>query len=230
MRQESQLQIANSEDYLEPSQTTRDSSSTRNTLIANNFVPHLHPTHTNVECENIMLERTSLNVQEFSDINSCTQNSGAGSLSCRLSSEVPTLGKPDEQLPRKVRELKTERNNRTWLWEIAAILLSLCALTASTIILGVYNGKALSEWHLFISINTVISILATISRIALAFAVTSCLGQAKWNWFRRRPDALIAFERCEAASRGPLGGIQLLVWLHIRQLLLYPILFNPLSY
>ncbi|KAI1487660.1 hypothetical protein F5X96DRAFT_686643 [Biscogniauxia mediterranea] len=69
------------------------------------------------------------------------------------------------------------------------------------------------RWNFFLSVNAVISTLAAISRTSLAFSISSCLGQAKWNWFKRRPGNLIGFDRFDDASRGPWGSFWLIVWL-----------------
>lgn len=73
-----------------------------------------------------------------------------------------------------------------------------------------FDGKPLESWPLYFSLGTIISTLAQISRTSLAFAITPCLGQAKWNWFYQREDDVLLFRTFDEASRGPLGSLQLL--------------------
>ncbi|KAI1502035.1 hypothetical protein F5X99DRAFT_427659 [Biscogniauxia marginata] len=67
--------------------------------------------------------------------------------------------------------------------------------------------------HFFLSANAVVSTLAAISRTTLAFSISSCLGQVKWNWFKKQSDNLIGFDRFDDASRGPWGSLWLIIWL-----------------
>ncbi|KAH0430437.1 hypothetical protein CcaCcLH18_07817 [Colletotrichum camelliae] len=103
-----------------------------------------------------------------------------------------------------------------WILEICAVILSILALAAIAILLPLYNNKPLSTWSFQYSFNTVVSILGATSRATLAFAVSACISQGKWNWFRRRDDTIMVFDRFEEASRGPWGGIRLLWWSRLR--------------
>ncbi|KAK1969476.1 hypothetical protein LY78DRAFT_346834 [Colletotrichum sublineola] len=99
-----------------------------------------------------------------------------------------------------------------WILEICAVILSIMALAAIAVLLPLYDNKPLSTWSFRFSFNTVVSILGATSRASLAFAVSACISQGKWNWFRRRDDTLMVFDRFEEASKGPWGGIRLLWW------------------
>ncbi|GAB1318532.1 hypothetical protein MFIFM68171_08742 [Madurella fahalii] len=79
-----------------------------------------------------------------------------------------------------------------------------------------HDEKPLSEWKFAASINTVISVLGVVSRAALVFAVSSSLGQHKWNWFRERHDELRVFVKFDEASRGLLGSLNLHLWSRVR--------------
>ncbi|KAF5497715.1 hypothetical protein CGCS363_v007756 [Colletotrichum siamense] len=103
-----------------------------------------------------------------------------------------------------------------WILEICAVILSILALAAIAILLPLYNNKPLSTWSFQYSFNTVVSILGATSRATLAFAVSACISQGKWNWFRRRDDTIMVFDRFEEASRGPWGGVRLLWWSRLR--------------
>ena len=106
----------------------------------------------------------------------------------------------------------TERKSlgaNTWLLEIGWVILSLASLLAILIFLACYNGQLLFSWHR-ITLNTVISIFATLSRLTLVVAVSSALGQWRWNWFSGHSHPLTDFERLDGASRGSFGSFCLL--------------------
>lgn len=124
-----------------------------------------------------------------------------------------------------VEEAKCEDDKRptptllqTWQWkfETSLLFLGVCSLLAIIVLLAVENGKTLDSWKFYLSLNTVVSILGTISRASLASSVGSCIAQEKWNWFRKRQDSLYLFGRFDSASRGPLGSLKLLYWLKFR--------------
>ncbi|KAG7046952.1 pyridoxamine 5'-phosphate oxidase [Colletotrichum scovillei] len=99
-----------------------------------------------------------------------------------------------------------------WALELSAIILSLISFAAILILLPLYQNKPLSSWKFSISFNTVISTLGATSRASLAFAISAYISQGKWNWFRRRDENVMVFDRFEEASRGPWGSVRLLWW------------------
>lgn len=103
-----------------------------------------------------------------------------------------------------------------WKFETSLLFLSACSLVAIIVLLAVENGRTLNSWRFYFSLNTVVSVLGTISRASLASSVGSCIAQEKWNWFRKRQDSLHLFDRFDSASRGPLGSLKLLCWLKFR--------------
>ncbi|KAI8945357.1 hypothetical protein F4801DRAFT_598028 [Xylaria longipes] len=103
-----------------------------------------------------------------------------------------------------------------WTWEYILLTLSASAMISLVAVLTYMHNLRLSDWRGPISPNTTISILAAISRASLGFAISSCIGQAKWNWFRKRSDSLLAFDRFDDASRGPWGSLWLIVWVKAR--------------
>ncbi|KAL2881272.1 hypothetical protein SGCOL_003220 [Colletotrichum sp. CLE4] len=110
----------------------------------------------------------------------------------------------------KPKNSKPKTSEYSWTLEIWALVLSIAALVMVTALLSAYDGKPLSKWSFFFTFNTIISILGTVSRVSLAFAVGACLSQGKWNLFRRKDDYLISYDRFEEAGRGPLGSARLL--------------------
>ncbi|KAJ4984102.1 hypothetical protein SVAN01_10390 [Stagonosporopsis vannaccii] len=104
----------------------------------------------------------------------------------------------------------------SWGFELLAITVSLGALLAIILVLRREEGKPLTAWTLAITLNTVIATLGTLARTTLAFALSACVGQQKWNWLSIRSDQLVAWERFDEASRGPWGATRLFIWLRAR--------------
>lgn len=104
----------------------------------------------------------------------------------------------------------------SWAFELFATVVSLASIVAIIAVLYRENDRPLTAWTLAVNLNTVIATLGTVARSALAFAISACIGQQKWTWFRKKPDRLAAFERFDEASKGPLGGARLLFWLRLR--------------
>ncbi|KAF1925703.1 uncharacterized protein M421DRAFT_103015 [Didymella exigua CBS 183.55] len=104
----------------------------------------------------------------------------------------------------------------SWLPELVAVVVSVGSLLAIFAVLRREDGKPISEWSLVVPLNAVIAILGALARTTLAFALSACIGQQKWNWLRVRPDHLVAWTRFDEASRGPWGATRLFVWLRLR--------------
>lgn len=72
----------------------------------------------------------------------------------------------------------------SWLPELIAVLVSVGSLLAIVAVLRREDGKPISDWSLAIPLNAVIATLGTMARTSLAFALSACVGQQKWNWLR----------------------------------------------
>jgi hypothetical protein len=98
----------------------------------------------------------------------------------------------------------------TWVLEILLLLVSWVSMSAIVGLLVHYNQKPIVTW-LELSLNAMISILATIFKSALLFALSSCLGQWTYISFSsRRHRQLSEFVIYDSASRGSLGSLSLL--------------------
>lgn len=84
---------------------------------------------------------------------------------------------------------------------------SLCATYAT---LEYHKGKTLSEWSFLITLNSLLSIFATVGQMAMMKPVVECLSQLKWLWFIRKSRRLNNFQSFDDASRGPTGSLALL--------------------
>lgn len=97
-----------------------------------------------------------------------------------------------------------------WVFEILCWLLALGCLTTIIALLYSFNGQRVPEWASGITLNAVVSILATVTVFSLMVPVAAGLGQLKWLRMRhKRP--LMDFELIENAGRGPAGSILLLL-------------------
>ncbi|OJD37921.1 c6 and c2h2 transcription factor [Diplodia corticola] len=94
-----------------------------------------------------------------------------------------------------------------WFWESLSVTLSTACVISMAIVLGLINGKRLSEWTLPIRPNALISIFAAIARSALLLPLTECISQAKWLHFSKHHRRLQDLQTFDDASRGPLGSI-----------------------
>ncbi|KAF4947529.1 hypothetical protein FSARC_13947 [Fusarium sarcochroum] len=94
-----------------------------------------------------------------------------------------------------------------WLLEILTSFLSLGVLIAITIICLSMHDKPYSEWKARISINTVVSILATAGAAARMHGVRTFISQLKWVHFKKQPQVLRNFQNFDEASRGLYGAL-----------------------
>jgi hypothetical protein len=75
----------------------------------------------------------------------------------------------------------------------------------------VFDGQKLPQWKFGITVNTLVSVLATINIHLLTIIVGAGMGQVKWIWFGRRARPLTDFDMIDEASKGPTGSIALLL-------------------
>lgn len=102
-----------------------------------------------------------------------------------------------------------ELTSDTWFFEYAAVISSFASIAAIFGFLAYYDGKPLFNWH-SITVNAVVSLLATVAQGVTAFSVGSCFGQFRWIWFRR-VNRLSDIQVVGGASRGLGGVLQLLL-------------------
>jgi hypothetical protein len=97
----------------------------------------------------------------------------------------------------------------TWSWEFLSLGLSILCFVAIFILLLVYNGKASPQFPHGLTLNAIVSVLATGTKSSLIFVTSTAIGQLKWSWFRRRRQ-LHDIQLFDDASRGPLGSMAIL--------------------
>ena len=98
----------------------------------------------------------------------------------------------------------------TWFFESLAISFSALCLIAIVVVLLVYHNKGLNPMPYDITLNAIVSTLATGAKASLLCAVAGSIGQLKWCWFQDKRK-LYDLQVFDDASRGPAGSISLLV-------------------
>ncbi|CEL03697.1 hypothetical protein ASPCAL04843 [Aspergillus calidoustus] len=97
----------------------------------------------------------------------------------------------------------------TWMWEIASLAFSTLCFAAILALLLAYNDKPWPELPHGLTLNAIVSVLATGTKSSLIFVTSTAIGQLKWIWYRQRhhlQDMLLF----DDASRGPLGSLLIL--------------------
>lgn len=107
--------------------------------------------------------------------------------------------------------LKTTPSSMGYSWwlEVLSLAGSISLLVSLAAILSSMDGKPIFHFY-SVTLNTVVALLSMASKAMMVFVVASCIGQWKWALFSESPRRLLDFERIEAASRGPLGSLNLL--------------------
>jgi len=99
----------------------------------------------------------------------------------------------------------------SWTLEVFAARLSAAALAAIIVILYHFDNKRQPTWQ-HMSLNALISWLGTLAKLCITLLASRGIGQLKWVWFSERRRPLSDLGTFDAASRGPLGSLELL-WL-----------------
>lgn len=97
-----------------------------------------------------------------------------------------------------------------WAGELLAILLSVVAFVATIVILRKYDDHKLPSLPHHVTLNFVVSTLATVTKSSLLLAVASALGRLKWLWMSSKQRRLQDLQVFDEASRGPFGASKLL--------------------
>lgn len=118
-----------------------------------------------------------------------------------------TLSNPGKQLKPSL----WRQYQNSWYPEVAALTLSASCVVAIAVILDTFDGKPNLRMKWGLTLNAVISILATTSKVSLIFTISNSIGQLKWVWFLgKKPRSLRDVGVYDDASRGPLGSLMLL--------------------
>ncbi|KAL4734926.1 hypothetical protein BDV11DRAFT_212417 [Aspergillus similis] len=102
------------------------------------------------------------------------------------------------------------RISNWFILEILATVVSAGALITLVSVLAIYDGKPQPDWY-YMSLNSLISWLSTISKACILFYVSEALGQSKWVWFAQKVQPIRHIRTFDSASRGPYGALEL-IW------------------
>ncbi|KAK7926546.1 hypothetical protein PG985_003544 [Apiospora marii] len=111
-------------------------------------------------------------------------------------------------------EQKESKRRYNWTSEVLLGLIAILSSLAIILLMVFADGHPLDSFK--IPLPLVIAGLGATTRGSLAFAIGACLAQGKWNWLRQRSDNLMSFKKFDEASRGPMGALYLVFWLHLR--------------
>ncbi|PVI00783.1 hypothetical protein DM02DRAFT_671773 [Periconia macrospinosa] len=96
------------------------------------------------------------------------------------------------------------------------------AFIALVVLLSRYQNKVVPQMGsvagVGITLNTIVSILATVGRACMLLPVAECINQQKWLWFSGSPRALTHLDTFDQGSRGAFGSVIMLWTINIRNL------------
>ncbi|PWY69787.1 hypothetical protein BO70DRAFT_382492 [Aspergillus heteromorphus CBS 117.55] len=98
----------------------------------------------------------------------------------------------------------------TWFWEIISLGFSITLFIVIVVFLKVYDQHEMPTFPLGLTLNTIVSILATGSKSSLLCMISTSIGQLKWIWFQAKKRPLYDMQYFDDASRGPWGSMQVL--------------------
>jgi hypothetical protein len=110
----------------------------------------------------------------------------------------------------RIRQFITKYIIEWWLAEILSWIFSALCFCTIIAVLFYFDGRALPQWPMGLTLNGFISVFSGFAKSALLLPTCEAVGQLKWNWFREQSRSLIDFEIMDAASRGPWGSLVLL--------------------
>lgn len=106
----------------------------------------------------------------------------------------------------------------TWFYELVAISISVTCLIAIGVVLSQFDQQSAPQFKYGLTLNAIVSILATGCKAGLIFSVASCISQLKWYWVQQNHRPLRDLQTFDDASRGFSGSIILLATFWARSL------------
>ncbi|KAK8043992.1 hypothetical protein PG993_004016 [Apiospora rasikravindrae] len=114
---------------------------------------------------------------------------------------------PEEKTPAPS---SARRSDSWWYTEFAWLLIGFLGLVGVLAVLGLYDTKPAPRWPLGITINSLVALLTSLSRLAFMVPLVQGMSQLKWVWFSSKPRPLSDFQLYDEASRGAWGGVKIL--------------------
>lgn len=97
-----------------------------------------------------------------------------------------------------------------WIPELLALAGSMLSFAMIIVLLSIFDKRSVFTWN-GLTLNTIVSILSLAMKSSSAFNLAECTAQWKWILFARQSRPLIDFDRIDAATRGPLGSLRILM-------------------
>ncbi|KAK1974446.1 hypothetical protein LZ30DRAFT_408673 [Colletotrichum cereale] len=97
-----------------------------------------------------------------------------------------------------------------WGPEYWALVGGIASFIGMVGLLASFDNKPIFTWQ-GVTLNTIVSILSVTIKASISFVISECLAQWKWILFIREDRVLIDFDRIDAATRGPLGSLRILL-------------------
>lgn len=99
---------------------------------------------------------------------------------------------------------------KRWTIDFVAWIVAFGSLMAIIGVLKYWSDRPVSDWTAGITLNTLVSVLATLVYLFLMVPVSSCIAQLKWNCFHR-PRPLFDFYLVDEASRSAFASARLIL-------------------
>ena len=101
-----------------------------------------------------------------------------------------------------------------WRFEIFCAVVTVWMLVAMCIVLYMFDSESAFDGPV-VTLNAIISMLSTASRVSLVAMLASAISQWNWLLFSESNRRLLDFQHLAEASRGPLGSVKVLLDSHI---------------
>ena len=129
-----------------------------------------------------------------------------------LSSREETHEKPAHQkiVEHHRQDLPKKNVLNLWWMELLSIIFSLMCLATNVGVLRAINNKEYKSWKIArvnITPNTIVSIIATLTKASLLLTVAEVIAQLKWLCFQARAQRISDLQVFDDACRGPLGRL-----------------------
>ncbi|OJD31464.1 acid phosphatase protein [Diplodia corticola] len=151
------------------------------------------------------------NQKNYVELGEMKRDDGRGYRSGQVGDEPPTPLTPElPPRPPPASSGLTDAVNSWWLFELLAWIISAIAMAVLVVTLILTDGRPLPHWPMRITLNSFISILATIIKAAMVVPIAEGISQLKWLWFKKA-GVLKDIQTFDEASRGMWGSLKLLL-------------------
>ena len=128
-----------------------------------------------------------------------------GSYKCHL-----TISKAGSEPPPKPLPTFDRLFTNSWGLETLGWLCATLMLVVLIIILAIFDGKAVGEWHSGLTLNTIIQVITQMAQMTIILPVSAGISQLKWLWYHSEKRPLRDMQYFQEATTGPFGSLVLL--------------------